>query len=76
MVTWTTYGTWIRGDKRGWRENGKIYEPNPHLKQIDESQMKGNIVRLNSKEKTVVKEAICKEGRINADRLANHTLRN
>ena len=61
MVTWTTYGTWLRGDNRGWREDGKTYEANPQLKQIDESQMKGEIIRLNSKEKAIVREAICKK---------------
>jgi len=25
MVTWTTYGTWLQGDKRGYARDGKIY---------------------------------------------------
>jgi len=58
MITWTTYGTWLRGDERGWREDGKIYEGEPELKQLDESQMKGEAIRLNSREKAIVKEAI------------------
>jgi len=24
MVTSTTYGTWLRGDKRGWVDDGRI----------------------------------------------------
>jgi len=24
MVTWTTYGSWLQGDKRGYVKNGEI----------------------------------------------------
>jgi len=24
MVTWTTYGTWLQGEKKGYVKNGKI----------------------------------------------------
>jgi len=61
MVTFTTYGTWMRGDSRGWRKNGKVFTANPRLKRIDESQMKGEIVRLGKNEKTIVRKAICKK---------------
>jgi REP element-mobilizing transposase RayT len=61
MVTWTTYGTWLRGDERGWRENGTIYEAEQHLKEFDESQMKGEAKKLNNREKAIVKEAICRK---------------
>jgi REP element-mobilizing transposase RayT len=61
MVTFTTYGTWLRGDSRGWRKNGKVFAANPGLKRIDESQMKGTTVRLRKNEKAIVREAICKK---------------
>jgi len=25
MVTWTTYGSWLQGDKRGFVKDGKIF---------------------------------------------------
>ena len=31
MVTMTTYGTWLRGDARGWVEDGRTYPANPAL---------------------------------------------
>jgi REP element-mobilizing transposase RayT len=55
------YGTWMRGDNRGWRKDGKIYPANPLIKRIDESQMKGKIVRLGENEKAIAREAICKK---------------
>lgn len=30
MFTMTTYGSWLRGDERGWIEDGKLMPPNPH----------------------------------------------
>ncbi|HZZ30323.1 MAG TPA: hypothetical protein VFE46_20155 [Pirellulales bacterium] len=39
MLTMTTYGTWLRGDKRGWVEDGVIYPPDPELQSADQSRM-------------------------------------
>jgi hypothetical protein len=40
MLTMTTYGTWLRGDKRGWVDDGKILPPDPELESADRSRMK------------------------------------
>jgi hypothetical protein len=40
MPTCTTYGTWLRGDQRGWVEDGIIYPPNPQLEAADRARMK------------------------------------
>jgi hypothetical protein len=39
MFTFTTYGTWLRGDRRGWVEQGQILPPNPELERADRSRM-------------------------------------
>ncbi len=32
LLTWTTYGTWLRGDRRGWVEEKKGHQqPNEEL---------------------------------------------
>jgi len=31
MLTWTTYGTWLQGDARGYVKNGKILSENKGL---------------------------------------------
>ncbi len=35
MVTMTTYGTWLRGDHRGWIEDGVLVPPDPILESND-----------------------------------------
>jgi hypothetical protein len=40
MLTMTTYGTWLRGDKRGYVDDGKILPPDPDLESSDRARMK------------------------------------
>jgi hypothetical protein len=40
MLTMTTYGTWLRGDKRGYVDAGKILPPDPDLEAEDRARMK------------------------------------
>ncbi len=57
LITWTTYGTWLPGDARGWRdrqEGSKI--PRPKLEDWCMQQMKGEVVLLEQKDRLVVEE--------------------
>ena len=40
LVTMTTYGTWLRGDRRGWVDDGEILPPKPLLEASDRERMK------------------------------------
>ncbi len=40
MYTSTTYGTWLRGDARGWTDQGRTWPPNPILEAADRTRMK------------------------------------
>ena len=40
LVTVTTYGSWLRGDARGWVEDGIIFPEEPALQAWDRSKMK------------------------------------
>jgi hypothetical protein len=40
MLTMTTYGTWLRGDHRGWVEDGQIFPADPDLESADRARMK------------------------------------
>jgi hypothetical protein len=40
MFTMTTYGTWLRGDKRGWVDKGIVLPPNPDLENYDRQRLK------------------------------------
>ena len=43
MLTMTTYGTWLRGDQRGWVDDGQILPPNPILEDDDGRRMKHSV---------------------------------
>lgn len=40
MLTMTTYGTWLRGDRRGWVDRGVVLPPCPELEAADRRRMK------------------------------------
>jgi REP element-mobilizing transposase RayT len=66
MVTWTTYGSWLQGDKRGYVKNGRILAQNDKLKSANQRQQKYPIVKLNTEQKQIVENAITEEAqRIN-----------
>ena len=39
LVTATTYGTWLRGDKRGWIDDGVLMPPDPVVEAGDRERM-------------------------------------
>jgi hypothetical protein len=46
MFTLTTYGTWLRGDRRGWVDDGKILPADPELEAADRVRMKHDMFRF------------------------------
>ncbi len=40
MLTWTTYGSWLRGDARRWIADGVVYPPDPHLESADRMRLR------------------------------------
>jgi REP element-mobilizing transposase RayT len=61
MVTWTTYGTWLQGDKRKYVKDGEILPGDKELEEANKRQQKSGTVRLTSGQKNIVKDAILKE---------------
>jgi len=61
MVTWTTYGTWLQGDKRGFVKKGKILEASKGLEQANKERRSGNGVKLKKGQREVVRSAIVQE---------------
>jgi REP element-mobilizing transposase RayT len=61
MVTWTTYGTWLQGDERGYVKDGVILPGNEKLKAANQEQQKSETVKLNAKQKQTVERAILDE---------------
>jgi hypothetical protein len=62
LITWTTYGTWLPGDKRGWVESGKagVQLSDAPRQELAERLMRGTTVILNPAQREVVEGTIRK----------------
>ena len=61
MLTWTTYGSWLQGDERGYVKNGKVLAVNVGLRQVNMLAQKAKTVKLNQKGQKIVRSAILSE---------------
>ncbi len=61
MLTWTTYGTWLQGDERGYVKDGKTLHANPRLNTSNYNALKRKPVFLSDNQRFVVKNGICQE---------------
>lgn len=58
LITWTTYGTWLPGDARGWRKRKGGYQlPRPLLEEWCCKQMRGESVLLEPHDRITVEDA-------------------
>jgi len=64
MLTWTTYGTWLQGDDRGYVSNGKILNANPVLRTANAQRLKNSVIFLTREQCEVVHKAILDEAKI------------
>ena len=62
MVTWTTYGSWLQGDKRGYVRNGEILSGSEGLERANTKALRGGAVKLGKAEREVVRRAMLAEG--------------
>ena len=60
-VTWTTYGTWLQGDERGYVKDGETLPANDKPRRDNERRLVKKVVRFGAKEKRIVATAIQKE---------------
>ena len=58
MLTWTTYGTWLQGDRRGYVKNAEVLAVNESMYKANRKQMKSEPVRLSKKQQYIVMEII------------------
>ena len=61
MLTWTTYGSWLPGDKRGYVEDGQILPGNVRTLERNKQRQKSTTVRLSTREKQIVHRVILTE---------------
>jgi len=63
--TWTTYGTWLPGDERGWYERVVgLREPDPILKQRAQLLMTEDALALDATQRQIVEGVIAEHCRI------------
>ena len=62
FITWTTYGTWLPGDQRGWKRRGDadIQPPNPIYEASAQGKMKEPAFLLSIADRKVVADTIGK----------------
>lgn len=60
LITWTTYGTWLHGDKRGWVKSGKagIQQPDWQRKQHTRRKMAAPPVLLSDEQRNIVQKTV------------------
>jgi REP element-mobilizing transposase RayT len=58
MLTWTTYGTWLQGDKRGYVKKGETLPGDKKLLEANKNNQSEETVRLTPQQKKIVHEAI------------------
>ena len=65
-IVWTTYGTWLPGDWRGWVMKGAswIQEPDPELERQSRERMVETAVLLTAEQRAIVEQTITDHCRI------------
>ena len=66
MITWTTYGSWLQADERGFVKKGRIYPANKRLADSNRRNLNKYTVRLSHEHRRIVQYAIItKAGQLN-----------
>ena len=61
MATWTTYGSWLQGNKKGYVKNGITLKANPELEKSNIALLKHDEINIPKSLRAIVKNAILKE---------------
>jgi REP element-mobilizing transposase RayT len=64
MITWTTYGTWLQGDERGYVKNGQTLPGDEGFKQANKALQTQNTVRLSKAQQQIVQAAIMTQAQL------------
>ncbi len=61
MATWTTYGTWLQGNKKGYVKNGTILPANAELEKSNKALLKHDEINIPKSLRIIIKNSILKE---------------
>jgi REP element-mobilizing transposase RayT len=61
FITWTSYGTWLPGDERGWwRKGGDWHAANDLFREMAAVEMKETLFTLSKDDRDVVEHTVAK----------------
>ena len=63
LITWTSYGTWLQGDKRGYVKDGQVLQGNERLFKDNEQKLCKDSVHFGLKERKAEQQAIEEEAK-------------
>ena len=63
MVTWTTYGSWLQGDNRGYVKDGKILPGNQQILLANRRLKRSETIKVNPEQRAIVHQAILDEAK-------------
>ena len=58
MVTWTTYGTWLEGEEKGYVKRGQVLGGDKKLREQSKQNQKQATVRLTKRQRILARDAI------------------
>ena len=74
FITWTSYGTWLPGDERGWWRKGGEWQPENELfREMAAAEMKEARLILSKDDREIVEQTVAKHCEIRGWTL--HTVR-
>ncbi len=69
MLSWTTYGTWLQGNDRGYTDKGAVLRANQAIENANLEHMKKDAVYLEEAQQQIVAEAIRVEAKSKEQRI-------
>src|SRR5580704_15849931 len=65
FITWTTYGSWLSGDERGWVDKpGHFMEPNPRIETVARGLMTETELTLDREQRDLVEKTVADHCRL------------
>lgn len=59
FITWTSYGTWLPGDERGWRRKGRGWQPGNELfRKMAAGELKETPFILSVDDRAIVEQTV------------------
>ena len=69
MLSWTTYGTWLQGNERGYTDRGVVLRENQAIANANLEHLKKDAVYLKEAEQRIVSDAIRAEAKSKGQRI-------